>query len=230
MRKCVYEAWGEYKCSNIKEGFEEENYCGSIKNTLSDLQLKCPENKVFKDDNIYTNEDLNDTNKILDICCKTLENKSENAESCTKYEENGYMCPKGYEIEKENNCTGLICNENDNASCCKKTKQCRIKEKELINKAEELESSCINYVPEIKKMIGTCSDFPGTCPEDSILDEDELCYKNICTLDDINICCKKEDIKKGLCYEGIGGKCNDYNGVGITKDECLLLEENIIGK
>ena len=23
MRKCVYEAWGEYKCSNIKEGFEE---------------------------------------------------------------------------------------------------------------------------------------------------------------------------------------------------------------
>ena len=43
---------------------------------------------------------------------------------------------------------------------------------EIIGKklAHEIGKTCNNYSPEIKQMLGSCSNFPGTCPENTSID------------------------------------------------------------
>ena len=139
MKKCVDEAWGEYKCNN----FQIENF-----------------------------------------------EKNGNLQSCSKFESNGYVCPQGYEVINDNNCMRNYCNENDKNVCCKKKDKCIVKERELIQKAIEMKDQCGNYVPHLKALIGSCSSFDGECPEGTELDGNQVCSRNVCTMEDVNTCCK----------------------------------------
>ena len=218
MKKCTYEAWGEYKC-DIKEGYEQRYTCNVLKDTLSDLKVECPNGKKFKDNNTFDKNNLNDVNKILNSCCGEI-----SYESCKKFDEAGYICDRGSDLDISNKCRGEKCNSEDKDVCCKRTEKCINKEKEFIKLAHEIGKTCNNYSPEIKQMLGSCSNFPGTCPENTYIDSSELCMAKECTLKDKNICCRSN--KKGLCYEGVNGECNDNFGNGLTKEQCLSLEAN----